>query len=318
MIMLWDAKGRTGEFYMEYIKIVIDAGNKDTDIISADLAEIGIDSVEVRDPSVMTGIIENQDVYGWDYVDEAAATEGGAVPEVILYLSKEEGQDKIRAIEERGYIISQRETVDDSQWKDSYKEHFKAAMLNSRIMVRPSWDGSEPPDGVKILELDPGMAFGTGDHETTSMCAELLEEVGCRGKYVLDIGTGSGILAIAAYMMGAERVLGIDIDPEAVRVARDNGEKNACPSDKVRFLEGDLTEGVDLKADIVTGNLVAEIVMKLAEDMGPCIKSGGTFICSGILSEKKDMVTGRLRELGFHIEDIRERGGWVAIGARYE
>ena len=166
-----------------------------------------------------------------------------------------------------------------------------------------------------MLELDPGMAFGTGDHETTSMCAVLMDEVSCEGKDVLDVGTGSGILAIAADLLGANEILGVDIDPIAVEVAIENGKINNC-GDNVKFIEGDLTKGIDFKADIVVANLMAEMVVMLTKAVKNHMKAGSVFISSGILVEKKDMVIEALKEVGLEPFKIIDKGDWSAIAAR--
>lgn len=205
--------------------------------------------------------------------------------------------------------------VDDGQWKDSYKEHFKTIDLTDNIIVKPSWEPVPENNTKKILELDPGMAFGTGDHATTSMCAVLMDEAGCEGKKVLDIGTGSGILAIAADLLGASDILGVDIDPSAVEVAIENAEVNGC-GDNVRFIEGDLTKGIDFRADIVVANLMAEMVVMLISSVREHMLPEGVFISSGILVEKKDMVIKALDKAGFETVKVMKKGEWCAILAR--
>ena len=159
------------------------------------------------------------------------------------------------------------------------------------------------------------MAFGTGDHATTSMCAVLMDEAGCEGKKVLDIGTGSGILAIAADLLGASDILGVDIDPSAVEVAIENAEVNGC-GDNVRFIEGDLTKGIDFRADIVVANLMAEMVVMLISSVKEHMLPEGVFISSGILVEKKDMVIEALDKAGFETVKVMKKGEWCAILAR--
>lgn len=224
-------------------------------------------------------------------------------------MAKEDGEGVL------GRLEIETTVVDDGQWKDSYKEHFKTIDLTDNIIVKPSWEPVPENNTKKILELDPGMAFGTGDHATTSMCAVLMDEAGCEGKKVLDIGTGSGILAIAADLLGASDILGVDIDPSAVEVAIENAEVNGC-GDNVRFIEGDLTKGIDFRADIVVANLMAEMVVMLISSVREHMLPEGVFISSGILVEKKDMVIKALDKAGFETVKVMKKGEWCAILAR--
>ena len=166
-----------------------------------------------------------------------------------------------------------------------------------------------------VIEIDPGMAFGTGTHETTSLCVKMLEKYQKKSDKVLDVGCGSGILSIAAALLGADDVLGVDIDPVAVEVASENIALNKAEH-LARAQYGDLTKGIDYKADIVVANLMADLVMMLSEDAAKHMEKGGLFISSGILVEKKEQVASHLRGKGFEIVEIREDGGWCCIVAK--
>ena len=206
--------------------------------------------------------------------------------------------------------------ADDEEWKDSYKEHFRSLQLTEGILVVPSWEDHDGIAGRDYMAMDPGMAFGTGNHVTTSMCAELMEQVGCQGKKVLDVGTGSGILAIGASMLGSRSVLGVDIDPVAVEIAIENVKKNVR-EEEITIVGGNLTKGLDYVADIVVANLVAEVIMILAGHVKKHLNKGGYFISSGILAEKEEMVLDKLKEEGLEICEIHQMGQWSAILAKY-
>ena len=178
------------------------------DELAGQLIMMDITSVRIEDPRVMEDIIESQNEYDWDYIDPKAMSPENGSPRVICYFEDKESCDEIAA-KFPDLKVTIRE-CDDSEWKDKYKETFKTLDLTDSLMIKPSWE--DTPDTDKhIIDLDPGMAFGTGDHETTSMCAVLLEEEGCAGKTVLDVGTGSGILSIAACYLGAKDVLAVDM-----------------------------------------------------------------------------------------------------------
>ena len=284
------------------------------DELAGQLIMMDITSVRIEDPRVMEDIIESQNEYDWDYIDPKSMSPENGSPRVICYFEDKESCDEIAA-KFPDLKVTIRE-CDDSEWKDKYKETFKTLDLTDSLMIKPSWEDTPDTDKT-IIDLDPGMAFGTGDHETTSMCAVLLEEEGCTGKTVLDVGTGSGILSIAACYLGAEDVLAVDIDPVACEVAQENIEKNGCEK-TVTVKEADLTKGIDIKADIVVANIVAELIVVLSKDVMRHMNKGGYFISSGILTEKEDMVKEALTRAGFSVDKVTRKGEWSAIGARYE
>lgn len=296
---------------MKYYEAVIKTD--DPDVLAGKLVMMDILSVRIEDPRVMDEIIASQNEYDWDYIDPAAIEPETGAKVICYFDDRRKAEDLAKELAGYDVVINER---DDSEWKDKYKETFKSIDLTETIMIRPSWE--EVPDTDKnIIELDPGMAFGTGDHETTSMCARMLEDEGCAGKTVLDVGTGTGILSIAAAILGADDILAVDIDPVAVDVARENIEKNGC-ADKIEVREGDLTKGLDVKADIVAANIVAELIVVLSEDIKKHMNRGGYFISSGILLDKSTMVKEALVDAGFIIEREMTEGDWCAIGARYE
>lgn len=315
---------------MKYLQTEIFTTDAGLEEITGLLMRFGINETVIDSPVTAHEILDKKHDYEWDYVDEGFIDDN-AEPKITFYLQDDEDgkklleeiKDALKLVEAEdrtgecilGRLRVETAVVDDEQWKDSYKDHFKTIDLTEHIIVKPSWEPVPENNTKKIMELDPGMAFGTGNHETTSMCAVLMDETGCNEKKVLDIGTGSGILAIAADLLGASEVLGVDIDSEAVEVAKENARVNGC-GDNVRFIEGDLTKGIDFKGDIVVANLMAEMVVMLISSVREHMLSGGVFISSGILVEKKDMVIGALSEEGFEIVKLMEKGEWCAIMAR--
>ena len=164
--------------------------------------------------------------------------------------------------------------------------------------------------------MDPGMAFGTGTHESTYLCAKLMQEEDCHQKKVIDAGCGSGILSMAAALMGSSRVLAVDVDPEAVRVAEENIKKNNLDH-VIEVRKADIMEYLPFKAEIIAANLLAEIIVKLAKKIKKNLEPGGVFIASGILTEKKEMVIEELVSQGFRIKKILEKGEWCAVSSQY-
>lgn len=311
---------------MKYLQVSIITREEAIEELTGLLLVHGIEETVVDNPATALEILNKKKDYEWDYVEESCLNMEGD-PKITFYLSDdEEGRALLEEVREAVSALGEAEgekagsleiiceEIDDQDWMNSYKDHFRTRKLTESIIVKPSWE--DVPEGTeeKVLELDPGMAFGTGDHATTSMCAKLMEKYGCEGKDILDVGTGSGILAICADLLGAGEILGIDIDPVAVEVAAENGKINGCGAN-VRFEYGDLTKGTDFRADIVVANLMAEMVVMLAEAVKKHMKPGAVFISSGILVEKKKMVTDAFADLGLRVIETVDEGEWSAVVA---
>ena len=179
-------------------------------------------------------------------------------------------------------------------------------------MIRPTWETFDPLPGDHVIEMDPGMAFGSGYHETTAMCLALLEKTVSGGWKVIDVGTGSGILAIGAAMLGAGEVLAIDIDPDAVRVAGENARANGV-ADRITVRQGNLLDHVDETCDICVANIIAQVICSFAAPLAAHIVPGGWFICSGIIAEREEDVRNALLNAGYLIREVCHRGEWVAF-----
>ncbi len=222
------------------------------------------------------------------------------------------------------------EVKDDSSWKDKWKEFFRPSHISDRIVVKPTWEEYEPESGEIVIEIDPGMAFGTGTHETTSMCMRALEKYVKPGMSVLDAGCGSGILSIAAAKLGAADVLGVDIDEEAVRVSEENFSLNGTAG-VCRAVAGDVTKGIARPegsgvtkeaarpeerlylADIVAANLMAELLCMISQGLADHMKNGGVLISSGILNEKEEMVKAAFENAGLSIKEVMHDGEWCCV-----
>lgn len=201
--------------------------------------------------------------------------------------------------------------VDEEDWATAWKQYYKPVKIGKNITVVPMWEKYDAKLNEIIVRMDPGMAFGTGTHETTRLCMALLEKHIKQGDKVLDVGTGSGILAITASKLGAELVDAYDIDPVAVRVARDNVSENAVTN--VNCAESDLLSAVKGEYDLVCANIVADIIVRMAPDVGNVVRTGGLLITSGII----DIHTARVREnvekYGFKLCDMLSENDWTAL-----
>ena len=227
---------------------------------------------------------------------------------IIDYISERFSAEKI------GYEFD-KSSVNDSDWADNWKKFFKVTPIGERLVIRPTWEEYDNTQGKTVLSIDPGAAFGTGTHATTRMCLELVEKYVKEDSNFLDVGSGSGILSIAAALLGAKRVVGVDIDPVAVKVANENAEINSVLG-KTQFLQGDLAEKVSGKYEIVCANIVADIIMRLTQNVKDFMHDDSLFICSGIIDIRKDEVVKNLIDSGFEIVETLTIENWYAYAAR--
>lgn len=203
--------------------------------------------------------------------------------------------------------------VNQEDWENSWKAYYHAIEIGSRLAVVPSWEKYDT--SRTVIKLDPGMAFGTGTHETTSLCLQVLDEIITGGERMLDIGTGSGILAIAALKLGAKEAEGVDIDPMCVRTAGENAQLNGVDS-SFKVLIGDLSQKASGKYNVICANIVANAILALSPAVVPLLAENGVFIASGIIDTRRDEVVAGLEKAGLKIIQIYEKNGWVAIKSR--
>ena len=202
------------------------------------------------------------------------------------------------------------EKVEQEDWQNGWRKYYHPMEIGRHLAVVPSWQEYET-DRVKLI-LDPGLAFGTGGHETTSLCLEALDQLVRGGERVLDIGTGSGILAIAALKLGAAQAEGVDIDPVAVRTAGENAALNGV-ADRLTVLVGDLSDKASGQYQIITANIVANAIMALAPAVPGLMAEGGVFIASGIIDTRKEEVIAALQAAGLKVQEVKEKRGWECI-----
>lgn len=207
--------------------------------------------------------------------------------------------------------------VKDEDWENSWKKYFLATHVTPNFVIVPSWDEYEADEGEQIIKMDPGMAFGTGTHETTRLCAECLEQYVGSDSIVADIGTGTGILSIISALLGAKRVYAIDIDPIAVKVARENINKNSV-EESIELVEGNLLDNIVLPdpVNIVVANILPRPIIELTPTAAEVLEENGIFICSGIINEALAEVIDALEENSFSIIETKQMGEWNAVVAR--
>ena len=205
--------------------------------------------------------------------------------------------------------------VNDSDWNENWKKYFHATEIGKRLTIVPSWEEYDNRENRVLLHIDPGAAFGTGTHATTSLCLELLQDYIKDGSAMLDIGCGSGILAIASVLLGAEYAVGVDIDAQSVKTARENAAINGV-SDRTEFIVGDLAEKVSGRFPVVCANIVADVVIRLLDGAEKYIADGGVLIVSGIIDIRENDVLEAAEKHGYEISQKRYRDNWCAFALR--
>ncbi|WP_026689190.1 50S ribosomal protein L11 methyltransferase [Alteribacter aurantiacus] len=206
--------------------------------------------------------------------------------------------------------------VNEAEWATAWKKYYKPVKVSNKITITPTWEEYERvSDDELIIELDPGMAFGTGTHPTTVLCIQALEKYMNEGDRVLDVGTGSGVLSIACAKLGAKEVLALDLDEVAVNSARINTKLNKV-QDVVTVKQGNLLEGVQEKPELIVANILAEVIVRMTDDAFEQLQPGGTLITSGIIKGKKELVKDSLINSGFTISETIEMEDWLSIVAK--
>ena len=312
---------------MNWMELTVLTTTEASELVSQILIDAGSKGVMIEDKN---DVALNQRREGqWDIIDEEIARRIGDDVKVTGYYpvdarlgdavaSVEAGLRRVRGMEldlPLGKLELLKNTIDEEDWAENWKKEYKPFRLGEHMLIKPGWEQVEARPGDKIIEIDPGMAFGTGTHETTGMCVRLVEKYVRPDMDVIDVGTGTGILAIAAAHMGAKDVLAIDFDPVAVRVAKENIRINGF-SDVIRAREGDLLEAVEETADVVIANIIAEVIRMMAAPVRAHIRKDGLFICSGIARERKQEVLDALDAAGYRDLEILDDGEWTAIAAR--
>ena len=299
---------------MEWTDIRLTVAKADADnaeAVATMIAEGGIYIEDYSDIEQQVAEIAHVDLIEQELLDKPRDT-------VIIHMYLEPGASSVETLaliaarmEAAGIAYTvETEGVEQEDWQNGWRKYYHPMEIGKRLAVVPSWQEYDT-DRVKLI-LDPGLAFGTGGHETTSLCMEALDERVKGGERVLDIGTGSGILAIAALKLGAAVAEGVDIDPVAVRTAGENAALNGV-QDKLTVLVGDLSDKASGQYDIITANIVANAILSLAPAVPGLMAEGATFIASGIIDSRKDEVIAGLEKAGLAVVEVKEKRGWECI-----
>ncbi len=305
-----------------WLEVTVPVPAERLDQVCDTLTANGMTGLVVEEEGDFLRFLEQNRQY-WDYVDEGLAQRMKGASRVKFYVpDNEEGQKQLRQ-----YLVGLEEyepqtvSLREEDWATSWQKYYQPIPVGMRIHIVPDWMRGEPvPDGRVPLYLNPGLTFGTGAHPTTQLCLELLEEVLRPGDKVLDLGCGSGILAIAALALGASRAVGVDIDPKAADVAFENAALNGIGPDRLSVYAGDVLSDKKLAAklepgqnQVVLANIVADVIIPLSAKAGEFMPPNGVFLTSGIIDGRQDEVRAAMEANGFAIAKHLERSGWHAF-----
>ncbi len=319
---------------MQWLELTIKTAPAGIDLAAARLTALGFDSFIIDDETDFRQFLDENRKY-WDYVDESLAESMHGLSRIRLYL--EDGpasQDTVQWLRaelaalradfpEAGELSISIESQQDEDWANNWKQYYTPLPIGERLLVVPQWLCAKNPEGRLPVILDPGLTFGTGAHASTRMCLQMLERTVTGGEHVVDLGSGSGILSIAALRLGAAQAVGVDIDEKAEDVARENAAYNGLGADRFTAITGNVLENLQpVQAlccagyDLVLANIVADVIIPLAPLVRQLGRPGGCFICSGVLLSRRAEVMRALEDSGLRITDSTvSDDGWCCMRA---
>ncbi len=316
---------------MDFLQTDVYTESKAVDVLVMQLSELGITGFVIHDSADFDEFLNDKNA-NWDYVDDELMGLKTVPTHITLYL-QDNAQGLETLAELKGALAELRtknpdfygsleihiDSVREEDWANNWKQYYKPFNVGEKLIVKPSWEDVSPQDGRKILEIDPASSFGTGQHHTTKMVMELLEGVITGGEKMLDLGCGSGILSIAGLLLGADSVVMADVFENAVNTAAENVRKNGFDDSKFRAYRGNIIDDTALREkigtgfDVITANIVADVIIAMSPLFGGFMKADGTLIVSGIIDERLDEVLAALHEAGFTVKERKNAEGWNAI-----
>ena len=303
-----------------WIEVNVAVNHEAVEAVSDVLISAGTKGVAIEDPQLINDLRNSGT---WELTDIPEQMNTEVVTVSAYYPDDEELNSRLSFIDEGLKLIEERignyrfgntrfRKLAEKDWANEWKQYFHTTHVGKSLVIKPSWEEYKPQPGEKIIKIDPGMAFGTGTHHTTNMCMENIERVLQPGMTVYDVGTGSGILAIAAALLGEKNIVAVDIDAVAVRVAEENIKDNGL-SEIIEVHQGDLLHGTTGQADLILANIIADIILLFLADVPLRLKDDGIFLASGIIEERVADIEAKAKEVGLKVDNIDHRGGWVVM-----
>ena len=317
---------------MNWLELKIDTAHAGLDALTALLEQQGVTGLIIDDETDFHDFLEHNRQY-WDYVDEDLLAQKRGLCRVTFYVSDDdEGYAQLASVRvalsalkaahpEYAPLVMTMDSVADADWENNWKQFYKPMEIGERLIVVPEWEQANTGDRVPLV-LNPGLTFGTGSHATTRLCLTALEKHIRGGEKVLDLGCGSGILSIAALLLGADHAFACDIDEKCVDVAYENAALNGIGRDRYTVRWGDVLSDRQLQSefggdyDVIVANIVSDVIIGLAGQVRPFLKRGGVFLCSGIIDDRAREVADALRSHGWELAETRSSEGWYSYLCR--
>jgi len=312
----------------QWIKVFIFTSTQGIEPVCGMLYQLGITGVEIEDSADFQDYLDNYGKY-WDYIDEKLMNKLEAETCVIAYIndspsgaellsSIREGAERVKALaegDEFGRMIVTTDIVNEEDWANNWKKYYKPIPIGEKLIIKPSWEELPDPQGRTVVEINPGMMFGTGTHESTRMCMALLEDIVTDETRLFDVGAGSGILSVTALLLGAQSAYAVDIDDSVNIIAHENAKLNGV-DDKLTTDYRDLADGVTDTYNLITANIVADVIIRLIPALPRLLEKDGKFICSGIILEREQEVKENLEKTGLTVTKTVYENDWCAILAQ--
>jgi ribosomal protein L11 methyltransferase len=317
---------------MEWTEVNIYTTTEGIDLLCSKLMDIGIKGFAIRDAEDFKEFLENKNGH-WDYIDDDLMGLSECETCVTVYLPENsQGADMMSAIRAMlsemksadtdgsfGRLEAELSNIREEDWANNWKQYFKPIKTGEKLVIKPSWEEYENTDDRIVLEIDPASSFGTGQHHTTRLCLELMEKSLNHGDKILDMGCGSGILSIGAMLLGAGSAVAVDIEENSVATAMENALKNNIPADKYTTYCGNIIEDsaladkIDGQYDIITANIVADVLIAMKDYFNKYLKPQGILIISGIIEERMNEVVEAVESAGFEKVSDNIKEGWAAV-----
>lgn len=305
---------------MDWIEVKVAVTHEAVEAVADVLTSLGTQGVAIEDPQLINDLRNSGT---WELCDIPEQENTEVVTVSAYYADDDRFNERMLKIENELANIEARigkctfgntqfRKMTEKDWVNEWKQYFHVTHVGKSLVIKPSWESYTAQPGEHVIKIDPGMAFGTGTHHTTNMCMARLEKILPDKATVFDVGTGSGILAIAAALLGAQEVKAVDIDAVACRVARENIADNNL-GDRIEVREGDLLHGTEGKADVIIANIIADVIIMFVQDVPDKLNEGGIFLTSGIITERAADVQKAAEAVGLRLTNVDERGGWVVM-----
>lgn len=315
---------------MEWTEVNIYTSAEGIELLCSKLMDIGVKGFVIKDSEDFKEFLENKNGQ-WDYIDDDLMGLADCETCVTVYLpGNDQGADMLMSIKSMladmkasdseniyGRLEAELSDICEEDWANNWKQYFKPFKVGEKLAVKPSWEEFSDDSRI-ILEIDPASSFGTGQHHTTRLCLEIIEKSLNEGDTILDLGCGSGILSIAGILLGAEKAVAVDIEENAAATAKENAEKNDITEEQYKTCFGNiltdevLADKIDGKYDMITANIVADVLIAMKDYFVRYLRKGGTLIISGIIEERMDEVFTAIEEVGFVQKQVSVREGWAA------